>query len=34
MKKLFFAEGRKMNELPYELHHIFAMMIAYPQKAA
>ena len=34
MKKLFFAEGLKINELLYELHHVFVMMIAYPQKAA
>ena len=34
MKKLFLVKGRKINELPYELHHVFVMMIAYPQKAA
>ena len=28
------TEDRKINELPYELHHMFVMMIAYPQKAA
>ena len=34
MKKLFLAEGRKINELPYELHHVFVMMIVYLHKAA
>ena len=34
MKKLFLAKGRKINELSYELHHVFVMMIAYAQKAA
>ena len=34
MKTLFFAEGQKINKLPYELHHGFVMMIAYQQKAA
>ena len=34
MKKLFLAKGRKINELPYEIHHMLAMMIVYPQKAA
>ena len=37
MKKLFLAKNRKINKLPYEsyeLHHVFVMMIAYPQKAA
>ena len=33
MKKLFLAEGRKTNQLPYELHYVFVMMVAYPQKA-
>ena len=28
MKKLFLAKGRKIIELPYELHHVFVMMIA------
>ena len=32
MKKLFLAKGQKINELPYELHHVFAMMIAYTHK--
>ena len=37
MKKLFLAKNQKIIELPdesYELHHVFVMMIAYPQKAA
>ena len=32
MKKLFLAKGQKIIELPYELHHVFVMMIAYPHK--
>ena len=34
MKKLFLAEGQKINKLPHELHDMFVMMIAYPQNAA
>ena len=34
MKKLLLAKGRKINEVPYELHHVFVVMKAYPQKAA
>ena len=34
MKKLFLAKGRKIIELPYELHHVFVMMIAYHKNAA
>ena len=29
IKKLFLAKRRKINELPYELHYVFVMMIAY-----
>ena len=32
MKKLFLAKSQKIIELPYELHHVFVMMIAYPHK--
>ena len=32
--KLFLVKGRKIIELPYELHHVFVMMIAYPQKSS
>ena len=28
MKKLFLAKRRKINELLYELHRVFVMMIA------
>ena len=31
MKKLFFA-GRKINNLPFELHHVFVMMLAYKKQ--
>ena len=34
MKKLFLAEGQKINELLKKLHYVFIMMIAYQQKAA
>ena len=34
MKKCFLQKVEKINELSYELHHVFVMMIAYPQKAA
>ena len=34
INKLFLAKRRKINELPYELHYVFVLMIAYPQKAA
>ena len=34
MKKLFLAKGREINKLPYELHHMSVIIIAYAQKAA
>ena len=30
----FLAESRKINELRYELNHLFVLKIVYPQKAA
>ena len=34
MKKLFLAKCQKIIELPYELHHVFVMMIAYRHKSS